>query len=158
MAFLRRILDPSQAADVLEGRELDNGLFAVAARIVEANLGHPDLGAETLASAVGISRATLYRVFAPLGGVMHYIIEQRILAIRDALMDPMETRSLTRLAADHGIGSLSYLSRSFRARFDVTPRGWRAHHASRVRAQGIDSHEPFWRWFHHLGQRSPGNA
>lgn len=154
VAFLRRILDSSQAADVLEGRELDHGLFAVAARIIEANLGHPDLTAETLAAAVGISRATLYRLFAPVGGVMHFIIEQRLLAIRDALMDPMETRSLTRLAADHGIASLSHLSRSFRTRFDVTPRAWRAQHTARVRAQGSDTHEPFWRWFHNLGQHA----
>jgi AraC-like DNA-binding protein len=38
-------------------------------RYVEGNLTARDLGAEKLASAFGLSRATLYRLFEPVGGV-----------------------------------------------------------------------------------------
>lgn len=126
IGFVRRLLDPSGAADVLEGPELDAGQRARAERHVLARLGEPDLGPATIAAALGISRATLYRLFAPLGGVMAYVQEQRFQALRAALADPLETRSLTRLAEAHGIAGSAQLSRGFRARYGATPRDWRA--------------------------------
>lgn len=125
IGFLRRLLDPSQAADVLEGPELDIGQRALAERFVLGRIGDPDLAPEYIAGALGISRATLYRLFAPLGGVRTYVQEIRFRAFRDALADPLEARSLTRLAEAHGIRSAAHLSRGFRARFGSSPRAWR---------------------------------
>lgn len=153
ITFLLRLLDPSQAADVLEGQELDRGLFALAERTIVANLARPGLSPHTIAAELSISRATLYRVFRPLGGIMHYVHEQRLLAMRDALADPVERRTITRLAADHGLGNLAHFSRSFRARFDTTPRAWREYHRSRALSDSQRSPEPFWQWFNSLGRR-----
>ena len=126
MAFLRRLVDPSTARDALDGRELDGGLRALAQSVIRANLTRPDLTPETIAAALRISRATLYRVFAPEDGVMQVVHRERLLAVRDALNDPFEARSLARLADAYGIGSPSQLSRGFRRQFGMVPKAWRA--------------------------------
>ncbi|WP_375453327.1 helix-turn-helix domain-containing protein [uncultured Methylobacterium sp.] len=153
LAFLRRLLDRSPAADVLHGAELDAGLFALAERVVLADLGAPGLSPQRIADALRVSRATLYRVFAPLGGVMHYVQEQRLLTVRDALTDPLEARTLTRLAAAHGFGSLSLLSRNFRARFGTSPRTWREHHRTHAEVARQRAPEPVWTWWNGLGRQ-----
>lgn len=153
LAFLRRLLDRSPAADVLHGAELDAGLFALAERVVLADLGAPGLSPQRIADELRVSRATLYRVFAPLGGVMHYVQEQRLLTVRDALIDPLEARTLTRLAATYGFGSLSLLSRSFRTRFGVSPRTWREHHRAHIEMARQSAPEPVWTWWNGLGRR-----
>jgi AraC-like DNA-binding protein len=45
---------------------------------IESRLSHPDLSAESVASHFGLSRASLYRLFAPLGGVAEYIRSRRL--------------------------------------------------------------------------------
>lgn len=67
VAFLHRLLDGSQAGDVLEGRELDGGLMALARMIVQANLSRPDLTPDFIAGQMLVSRSTLYRLFEPEG-------------------------------------------------------------------------------------------
>ncbi len=150
IGFVRHLLDPSRAVDVLEGPALDAGQFARAERLVLARLDDRDLAPEDIAAALGISRATLYRLFAPLGGVMAYVQEQRFLALRDALADPLERRSLTRLAGAHGIGSSAHLSRGFRARYGAAPRDWAAaRRAEAVARQGevLGPARTWWRGF-----------
>ncbi|MCX8252713.1 MAG: hypothetical protein OTI36_01885 [Beijerinckiaceae bacterium] len=46
----------------------------------------------------------------------------RLEAVRAALDQPMEPRTLARLAADHEFKSTAHLSRSFRAHYGVSPR------------------------------------
>ncbi|MCJ2070448.1 helix-turn-helix domain-containing protein [Methylobacterium sp. J-030] len=151
IAFLQRILDPSRAVDVLDGRDLDGGLLALAEGVILGLMGRADLTPERIAAALRISRTSLYRLFAPCGGVMGYVYEQRLLAMRAALADPVEPRTITQLADDHGFVSLPHFSRSFRARFDVTPRAWRAHALAQAKSEGQDAPRPFWRWFNNLG-------
>jgi AraC-like DNA-binding protein len=158
VAFLRRILDPSRASDVLEGPELDTGILPLAERCIRTGLADPNLSPEGLAASLQVSRATLYRLFAASGGVRHHIHETRLLAIRDALADPLETRTITRVATDHGIVDMPHFSRSFRARFDMTPRSWRAHHLARSVGIGQHAPEPFWQWYNGLGTSGAAQA
>ncbi len=130
--FLRRLFDPSQASDVLEGLELDTGLVALAGRMIDLHLASPDISPAWLAERLNVSRATLYRAYAREGGIMQCVWERRLGAIRDCLADPFETRSLERLAVDHGFKTLAHLSHAFRARFGVAPRDWRRTEASRI--------------------------
>lgn len=147
VTFLHRLLDPSRALDVLEGRELDGGLHALAKAIVQENLSRPDLSPEFIAGRMHISRATLYRVLEPEGGVMHFVQNERLRAVRDALADPLETRTLGRLAQVFAFSSLAHLSRSFRKRYGTPPQAWRGHH--RQAAQQIGSPatlQRVWKW------------
>jgi len=152
VGFMRRLLDPSLAADVLEGHELDGALLPLARRIVLRRLPDPLLTPDAIARELRVSRATLYRIFAPIGGVMAFVHEQRLLAVRDALSDPLEMRSLARLAEDHGISSPSQLSRAFRARFGASPRAWRAERQLAAHSDSTHRIQAFWSWFHALGR------
>lgn len=150
IGFVRRLLDPSTAADALEGPELDIGHFAMAERVVLSRLDDPDLGPERIAAALKISRATLYRLFTPFGGVMTYVQDQRFRALRDALSDPLELRSMARLGEVHGIPSASHLSRGFRARFGMSPSAWREERRAAALAEQGEVLEPartWWRGF-----------
>ncbi|WP_232630534.1 helix-turn-helix domain-containing protein [Methylobacterium sp. Leaf118] len=146
VAFLRRLLDGSKATDVLDGHELDGGLMALARMIVQANLSRPDLSPEFIAGQMQVSRATLYRLFEPEGGVMHFVQGERLEAVRDALADPLETRTLSRLAEVFGFSSISQLSRSFRHRYGVPPQAWRGERrvVQRISGQGTVQH--VWKW------------
>lgn len=146
VAFLRRVLDPSRAADVLEGRELDGGLMALGRMIVHGNLSRPNLTPEFIAGQMLISRSSLYRLFEPEGGVMHFVQGERLRAVRDALADPMERRTLSRLAEIFGFSSLSQLSRSFRNRFGVSPRAWRDERRVVQRISGQGTLQHVWTW------------
>ncbi|KQT50161.1 hypothetical protein ASG52_08550 [Methylobacterium sp. Leaf456] len=146
VAFLHRLLDGSRAADVLDGRELDGGQMALARMIVRANLARPDLTPAFIAGEMQVSRATLYRLFEPEGGVMHFVQGERLGAVRDALADPMETRTLGRLADVFGFSSLSQLSRSFRNRYGVPPQAWRGERRMVQRISGRGTVQHVWKW------------
>lgn len=124
---------------VFSRRALEGGLPAVknhgdllkrACGFIEARLDDPDLSPVDVAACVDSSRASLYRLFAPMGGVQRFVHERRLLAVRDVLSDPLDKRSLAQLAADHGFKSHARFSRAFRTRFGMTPRAWRARQPS----------------------------
>jgi AraC-like DNA-binding protein len=146
VAFLRRLLDPSQATDVLEGHELYGGLLVLAKAIVQENLSRATLSPEFIAGQMQISRSTLYRMFEPEGGVMHFVQGERLRAVRDALSDPMEKRTITRLAEVYAFNTISQLSHSFRNCYGTPPQAWRSECrlAQRNGEQGTLQH--VWTW------------
>lgn len=89
------------------------------------NLALPDLSPDWLARRLDVSRASLYRLFADRGGIMRNVQERRLLAVRAALGDPLDTRRLARLSSDLGFKSEAHFSRSFRARFGITASAYR---------------------------------
>ena len=155
IGFVWSLLDPSQAVDVLEGPELDGGHFARAERFILSRLGDTDLAPDQIASALGISRATLYRLFAPVGGVRTYVQDQRFQALRDALADPLEARSLSRLADAHGIRSAASLSHGFRGRYGASPRAWREQRRAEALAAESDILELVHTWWQGFRPPSP---
>lgn len=123
---LRHLFDRSATADVFKARAFDaDRLSRIEARVAEL-MALPDLSPATLAERLSMSRATLYRLLSPSGGVMEYVWTMRLEAVRSALDQPAEPRTLARLAFDHGFKSAAHLSRSFRAHFGIAPRDWRA--------------------------------
>ena len=146
VAFLRRLLDPSKASDVLEGRELYGGLHALAQMIVQENLSQPNLSPDFIAGQMQVSRATLYRLFEPGEGVMNFVQHERLKAVRNALADPMETRTISQLAEVFAFSSVAHLSRSFRNRYGVPPQAWRSERrvVQSIGAQGTLQH--VWTW------------
>lgn len=92
-------------------------------RHIEANLFTPELSAETVMGAFGVSRRTLYRLFEPLGGFNAYLQKQRLHRAWDALRAP-EHRHLpiSEIAQSHGFANPESFSRAFRSMFNLTPR------------------------------------
>ena len=151
LAFMRRLFDPSPAADVLLGYELDESLLQLAEHTIALHLNSDAVTPDFLADQLGVSRATLYRLFTPFGGVMRYVGEQRLLAVSALLADPLERRSLTKLSEDYGFSNLAVFSRTFRTRFDVSPREWRREHAATSRKTAI-AVAPLNVWWDRLGR------
>ena len=79
------------------------------------------LGAASIGAALKVSRATLYRLFEPHGGVASYLRERRLLRIHATLCAPGPRRSLAAIAEDHGFQSAAQFSRAFRAQFGYSP-------------------------------------
>jgi AraC-like DNA-binding protein len=86
-----------------------------AVRLIDGELASA-LTPEMLQARLNLSRASLYRMFRPLGGVAHFIRARRLTRIH-ALVSAGDPRSVTRLAADFGFASATQLTRGFRARF-----------------------------------------
>ncbi len=92
-------------------------------RTIEANLSQPDLDPDSVAKLCGVSRAALYRLTEPLGGVSRYIQERRLERARAEIVSP--TRGNERIGAiakKWGFTDTTVFSRSFLARYGMSPR------------------------------------
>lgn len=90
--------------------------------IVEHNLLN-DLPPEQIASKAGLSRATLYRVFEPLGTLTGWRQGRRLWRLRRELASSPESIADAALAA--GFEDPSYATARFARTFGVTPSGYR---------------------------------
>ena len=107
-------------------------------RAVEANLANRDLGPELLSQHAGVSRATLYRLFEPIGGVREYIRQRRLARAYQMITDPARARMrVGTIAADCGFTSDSVFSRAFREAYGLSPSELRRA-SSRANAAGPD--------------------
>ena len=137
---LKRLLAPATDDSPAPQRGTDETILTFTEAMIRDNLALPELSPDWLADRLQVSRASLYRLFADRGGIMRYVQERRLLAVRAALSDPVETRRLSRLAADLGFKSEAHFSRSFRTRFGVTAS---AHRKAQLRGIRSDpAHQP----------------
>ncbi len=151
LEFLRALLDPARAEDIVETPSLATSHLALAEQTIRTHLASPDLSPEMIANEIGVSRATLYRMFAPYGGIMRSVQERRLLAVRAALSDPLETRRLSRLAADFGFREKVHFSRSFRAQFGVTASEFRAEQVALAQKEQRSDLDILHNWWPRLG-------
>lgn len=93
-------------------------------RFIEANLGL-ELTAEAIGDATGVSRATLYRIFQPDGGLGGVIQARRLVRVRAALGDLADERPLAEIAHACGFKSESHMGRLFREAFAISPGEYR---------------------------------
>ncbi|WP_050744945.1 MULTISPECIES: helix-turn-helix domain-containing protein [unclassified Shinella] len=89
-------------------------------RYIEHHLALPDLGPEHLCKMFGLSRASLYRLFEPIGGVTDHIRTRRLRAAFDMLADERK-RTVGEIAYACGFSDMSAFSRAFRHQFGMSP-------------------------------------
>ncbi|MGX7708490.1 helix-turn-helix domain-containing protein [Methylobacterium sp. Gmos1] len=116
---------PSLEAAERAGPPLDAARLRTAKQFLRGHLCTP-LRIEAMAKALGMSRSQLYRLFEPDGGIARYLARQRLAAIRMALDDPLERRSIGEIGEAYGFGTSALLSRAFRQAYGVSPRDYRA--------------------------------
>ncbi len=93
-----------------------------ARRYIEANLHDPGLKPDDVLGAVGASRATIFRDFAPLGGLESYIRVRRLDRAYRALSMSAPHRGVVGVVAETtGFPSTADLSRSFQRHFGQVP-------------------------------------
>ena len=86
---------------------------------ISTQIGDSDLSAATLQRRFKISRTQLYRLFADLGGIQHYIREKRLEVVLRALRDhPGQTISET--IFQFGFSNERQFQRAFRAHYGMT--------------------------------------
>lgn len=90
---------------------------------IENHLGDPGLGPALLMQEFNISRATLYRMFEPIGGVAAFIQERRMNRAFQMLtqLDTGKPR-IKQMALELGFTHASAFSRAFKLRFGVAPQ------------------------------------
>ncbi|SAL03525.1 helix-turn-helix domain-containing protein [Caballeronia ptereochthonis] len=105
--------DDPRLAPMLRARALSH---------IEQNLLDPDLDAESLRRALGISRTALYELFDETGGVARHIRDRRLDEAMRRLVSPRHGRErIAEIAYAMGFGSEKTFNRAFKERFDCAP-------------------------------------
>ena len=94
---------------------------------IERRLDDADLTPARLAQAEGISERYLQKLFESAGdNFSHYVRERRLQRAWTDLSNPAEANhSISEIAYRYGFGDSAHFSRSFRARFGLSPREFR---------------------------------
>ena len=96
-------------------------------RFVDSNLGSTKLDTAMIARAFGLSRASLYRLFEPCGGVATYLRKARLSRARRLLASPqLADHRIADIAHQAGFRSATVFNRLFRSEFGATPSEARA--------------------------------
>jgi AraC-like DNA-binding protein len=97
-------------------------LLQAARRIIEANLHDRGLGPDFICRQLGVSRAKLYRLFEPAGGVSHFVQQRRMMRAYQTITNPAHARErIGTIAARCGFSDVSVFSRAFRQAHGVSP-------------------------------------
>jgi AraC-like DNA-binding protein len=101
--------------------------FANIRRFIDTHLASPALETDMLAGNFGLSRAALYRLFEPVGGVAAYIRRERLRRVfRDITAPEHANVRLAGLARRWGFKDGSTFNRAFRLSFGISPGAARA--------------------------------
>ncbi len=91
-------------------------------RHIRDNLASSELTPASIARHFGISKAQLYRVMEPVGGVAAFIRQQRLRACRRDLHNPAFRHLLIgEIAYKHGFSNIASFNRQFRQEFNCAP-------------------------------------
>jgi AraC-like DNA-binding protein len=118
---------PSAATFANARPELQESLSNRIRQHIARNLHKGPLSSDDICVTFHISRASLYRLFGPFGGVSAYVQNQRLSRVFTALMNPLQNhRKISEIAYEWGFGSEAHFSRAFRKTFGMTPRETRS--------------------------------
>jgi AraC-like DNA-binding protein len=138
-------------ADVAVDRANRDVLLASIKRHIDANLQTEAVSVAQICRRFALSRATLYRLFEPEGGLWRYIQEQRLSRAFARLASPGAARTrIIDLAVDLQFASDTTFVRAFRRRFGITPgevRGLSALNAKPLLGNGAKMSDALlWLW------------
>ena len=102
--------------------KFDNSLLFKIKEYICSNIQNADLNVSNICTKYHISRAKLYRITEPLGGVASFIRKQRLLHAYRLLCSNEETKvQISTIAFQSGFKSLSNFSLLFKEEFGVSP-------------------------------------
>ena len=121
-ACLRNEIDK---ADSAAGATAGPSLIRIRQHI-ESHLASEELSANSVAAHFGLSRASLYRLFAPAGGIADYIRSRRLhRAFFDLANAEARSVRISEVARRWQLGTDAHFTRSFKAAYGITPRAAR---------------------------------
>lgn len=95
-------------------------------RLIDARIADPAFGTDMAIREAGLSRATVYRLLGPEGGLATLIRNRRLEELRRHLGSPEMTHSIAELAEAAGFAGIDHASRAFLERYAVRPDEYRA--------------------------------
>lgn len=107
-----------------EGRTIGAPLasFVSTRRFIDRNLTSAALNADMVAGAFGLSRASLYRLFEPVGGIAKYIRKARLnRAYQEIVAAEIANRRIGQIAYRLGFKNVSAFNRLFQETYGVSP-------------------------------------
>ena len=107
-----------------ELRRLDVARRLVVDRFIADSVADRALSVGSISQATGVSRSSLYRMFARQGGVARHIQQVRLDGVRRAL-DEGDPRTLALMAETYGFADESHMSRQFADAHGATPGSYR---------------------------------
>jgi AraC-like DNA-binding protein len=115
------------------------GRQATVKRYIEQNLRNPDLSPCMIAKGLKLSPRYLRMIFATNNGetVSNYILRRRLEECGRQLIDPRwQGHTITEIAFAWGFNSAPHFTRSFRERFDASPRDYRRRNLEALGGKG----------------------
>lgn len=96
--------------------------FVTIRRFIDRNLRSAELAPHMIAKTFGLSRASLYRLFAPVGGVAGYIRKQRLrLVYQEITARELSNQRISQIAFRYGFTNISAFCRLFRLSYGMSP-------------------------------------
>ena len=146
MALVAACVAPCSDLCAAAAPQMGEVLFQRARRYVEAHFGDAELSPQRMCRELGVSRATLYRMFEARDGVAAYIQARRLARVHRLLSDSRDGRGIAEIAYEHGFASAAHFTRAFRRAFDATPSEVRSGRARMNGAVGGDSIQRYHAW------------
>lgn len=134
-------------------RPVDRMLLTAGRAFIEAHLSDPDLSPEMVHKHLNVSRRLLYKAFEPIGGVQSFIQGRRLDQAFDAILfDRAEQQTLAEIGYAHGFKSNAHFTRTFQARFSVTPGRLRklGEEARREGLSALERPDDVWSWLRRI--------
>lgn len=101
--------------------------FVTIRRYIDRNLTSLKLDADSIAKSFGLSRASLYRLFEPVGGIAGYIRRQRLnRAYQEITAAALSNRRISLIAHQSGFKNVGSFNRAFREAYGISPGEARA--------------------------------
>lgn len=121
LLMIERAMGRRREATAPEARAIHEAVRTQASRYIRSRLLDPTLTVQDVATAVGASRTTLFRAFAP-GGLRRHMIDLRLDRARAVLINRGGRReTVAEVAFRHGFASAAHFSRLYRERFGHAP-------------------------------------
>ena len=134
-------------AETAQSRASDGSPLERAGWYIDSHLASA-LTVNDIASALGVSRSTLYRIFNEAGGVERFILKRRLARARALLTsDPGRRPRVREVAFATGFASATHFSRVFKAEFGVTPAAARLSRPQASMPAPPDAIARFVSWF-----------
>jgi AraC-like DNA-binding protein len=112
-----------QASPQEDSPEIQAATLQTLRQFIARYFANPGLGADLLVAQFLISRAQLYRLFKPYGGVARYIQDLRLAWCLGELTHPANRQKRNfEIATRAGFTDESHFSRAFRQAYGVSPR------------------------------------
>ncbi|MCJ9430063.1 helix-turn-helix domain-containing protein [Kordiimonas marina] len=103
------------------GSVLDQAALMTVKQFIDKNIHLTTLDPDMIARHIGVSRASLFRICRPIGGVMALVRNRRLLVARRLLNSSPTARSVKSIAYSLGFSDQSSFARAYKQQFGFSP-------------------------------------